>query len=175
MEEATFPRIQVLEDLLVRAIGNVFNTMLQKPVTFKARYDRNQAGESPFYKLGTRDPMVVGTIGFVGEANGVVYIYMHQATASEVASIMTGMDREELAGEWDIVKDVIGEIANMTIGNFKNHLCDLGFNCRITLPTVLRGSKMEVDSLQSAKRETFHFEFQGQPLVIDLFVQEGSA
>jgi hypothetical protein len=47
----------------------------------------------------------------------------------------------------------------MVIGTFKNGICDLGFNCRVTLPTVLRGSQMEVDSVQSASRETFHFEY----------------
>lgn len=175
MEEVSFPRIEVLEDLLVRAIGNVFNTMLQKPIQFIKRYRRDEVGDSPFYALGTRDPLVVGSIGFVGEANGVVYIYMHQQIATEITSMMTGMDVEELTAEFDIVKDVIGEIANMTIGNFKNHICDLGFNCRVTLPTVLRGSQLEVDSLQSAKRETFHFEFIKQPLVIDLFIQEGGS
>lgn len=174
MEQVTFPRMEVLEDLLVRAVGNVFSTMLQKTVEFKSRYQKDQVGDAPFYKLGARDPIVVGSIGFVGEANGVVYMYMHQKIAMSIAGIMTGMEADELADEFDIVRDVIGEIANMTIGNFKNHLCDLGFNCRVTLPTVLRGSHMEVDSVQSAKRETFHFEFLGQPLVIDLFVQEST-
>jgi chemotaxis protein CheX len=175
MEEVSFPRIEVLEDLLIRAVANVFTTMLQKDIAFKRRYSRHEMGETPFYALGTKDPLVVGSIGFVGEANGVVYIYMHQKIASEIASIMTGMGVDELSSEFDIVKDVIGEIANMAIGNFKNHICDLGFNCRVTLPTVLRGSQMEVDSLQSAKRETFQFEFLKQPIVMDLFIQEGGA
>jgi chemotaxis protein CheX len=82
------------------------------------------------------------------------------------------MGVDELASEFEIVKDVVGEISNMTIGGFKNGICDLGFNCRVTLPTVLRGSQMEVDSVQSARRETFHFEFEGQPIVMDLFIQE---
>lgn len=172
MEEIAFPKIEVLENLMVSSIRNVFTTMLSKNLAFKARYGRDKAGIKPFYSLGSKDPLVVGSIGFVGEANGVVYIYMHQAIAFQIASAMTGMGVDELASEFEIVKDVVGEISNMTIGGFKNGICDLGFNCRVTLPTVLRGSQMEVDSVQSARRETFHFEFEGQPIVMDLFIQE---
>ncbi|HNX05206.1 MAG TPA: chemotaxis protein CheX [Opitutales bacterium] len=174
MQEAPFPRIEIVEGLMVNAMKNVFSTMLSRNLEFKARYSREKAGIKPFYSLGTKDPLVVGSIGFVGEANGVVYIYMHQDVAFQIASAMTGMDVAELKGEFEIVKDVVGEVSNMTIGTFKNGLCDLGFNCRVTLPTVLRGSQMEVDSIQSASRETFHFDFQGQPVVMDLFIQENS-
>ncbi len=157
---------------MVAALRNVFSTMLSKNIDFKARYGRDKAGIKPFYSLGSKDPLVVGSIGFVGEANGVVYIYMHQQVAFKIAAAMTGMEESEVAGEFDIVKDVVGEISNMAIGGFKNGICDMGFNCRVTLPTVLRGSQMEVDSVQSASRDTFHFDFEGQPVVMDLFIQE---
>ena len=172
MQEASFPKIEIVEGLMVNAMKNVFSTMLSKNIDFKARYSREQAGLKPFYSLGSKDPLVVGSIGFVGEANGMVYIYMHQEVAFSIAASMTGMSMAEVAGEFEIVKDVIGEVANMAIGTFKNGICDLGFNCRVTLPTVLRGSQMEVDSVQSAKRETFHYEFEGKPIVMDLFIQE---
>ena len=172
MQEASFPKIEIVEGLMVNAMRNVFSTMLSKNLTFKARYSREKAGIKPFYSLGSKDPLVVGSIGFVGEANGVVYIYMHQEVAFAIAAAMTGMEVAEVAGEFDIVKDVVGEVSNMTIGGFKNGICDLGFNCRVTLPTVLRGSQMEVDSMQSASRETFHFDFEGQPIIMDLFIQE---
>jgi len=172
MQEASFPNISVVEGLMVNAMRNVFSTMLSKNIVFKARYDRDKAGIKPFYSLGSKDPLVVGSIGFVGEANGVVYIYMHEAVAFSMAAAMTGMEIAEVAGEFEIVKDVVGEISNMTIGAFKNGICDLGFNCRVTLPTVLRGSQMEVDSVQSAARETFHFELDGQPVVMDLFIHD---
>jgi chemotaxis protein CheX len=172
MQEASFPKIEIVEGLMVNAMRNVFTTMISKNITFKARYSRDKAGIKPFYSLGSKDPLVVGSIGFVGEANGVVYIYMHQEVAFSIAASMTGMEMAEVAGEFEIVKDVVGEVANMTIGAFKNGICDLGFNCRVTLPTVLRGSQMEVDSVHSANRETFHFELEGQPIVMDLFIQE---
>jgi chemotaxis protein CheX len=174
MQEASFPKIEVVESLMVNAMKNVFDTMISKKIEFKARYGRDKAGLKPFYSLGSKDPLVVGSIGFVGEANGVVYIYMHQDVAFAIAAAMTGMEKSEVAKEFEIVKDVIGEVSNMTIGAFKNGICDLGFNCRVTLPTVLRGSQMEVDSVQSATRETFHFEFENQPIVMDLFIQENS-
>lgn len=174
MQEASFPKIEVVEGLMVNAMKNVFGTMLSRGIEFKARFGRDKAGHKPFYSLGSQDPLVVGSIGFVGEANGMVYIYMHQDVAFSIAATMTGMGVGEVSSEFDIVKDVIGEVANMAIGTFKNGICDLGFNCRVTLPTVLRGSQMEVDSVQSATRETFQFEFDGKPIIMDLFIQENS-
>ncbi|MBN2068591.1 MAG: chemotaxis protein CheX [Opitutales bacterium] len=175
MEEITFPEIETLEDLLVNAVDNVFSTMLELKPIYKQYLSSAElkGNNSPFYALGTKDPLMVGSIGFTGEANGVVFIYIEFDVALEITSVMTGMDTAELKSESEIVKDVIGEICNMTIGNFKNGICDLGFNCRVTLPTVLRGNKIEVDSIQSAERYAFCFELFNHPLVIDLFVQKG--
>ena len=72
----------------------------------------------------------------------------------------------------DIIKDVVGEITNMTVGTFKNGICDLGFQCKVTLPTVLRGSQLQVEAVAGAQRWTFDFEAMGRPIVADLFIQE---
>jgi chemotaxis protein CheX len=175
MEEITFPEIETLEDLLVNAVDNVFSTMLELKPVYKQTLSAEElnGNNSPFYALGSKDPLIVGSIGFTGEANGVVFIYIEYEVAIEITSVMTGMDADELKEEMDIIKDVIGEICNMTIGNFKNGICDLGFNCRVTLPTVLRGNQIEVNSIQSAERHAFCFELFNHPLVIDLFVQKG--
>ena len=49
---------------------------------------------------------------------------------------------------------VVGEITNMTVGTFKNGICDLGFQCKVTLPTVLRGSQLQVETVSGAQRWT---------------------
>jgi chemotaxis protein CheX len=175
MEDIAYPSIEVLEDLLVKAVDKVFSTMLKKSPVYKMRLSKEalKGNDSPFYKFGAKDPLVIGCIGFTGEANGVVYIYLEHKVALKITSMMTGMDERELLQEDDILKDVVGEISNMTVGSFKNGICDLGFNCRVTLPTVVRGNKLEVDSIPTADRNVFYFEFLGNPVIIDLFQQKG--
>ncbi len=175
MDEATFPTIDVLTDLLVRAFDKVFNTMLQTKIKFVGRLAQQTGqGTTTIYDFGSRDPLVVGSVGFAGEANGMVYQYMEDTVAVRLAALMTGMTEKELRqpDNLEIVNDVIGELTNMTVGTFKNEICDLGFNCKVTLPTVLRGSQISVDSVSSADRWVFRFEVIGSPLIADLFIQK---
>lgn len=174
MPPVAFPDAAVISDLLADAVKNVFTTMVSVAPTFKCKLTEAELGgdRSPFYKLGSHDPLIVGSIGFTGEANGVIYLYFESDTAYGIAATMTGMERAELEEESDIVNDVIGEISNMIVGNFKNGLCDRGFNCRVTVPTVLRGSHMAVDTINTAERTVFAFDYAGRSFVVDLFVQK---
>jgi chemotaxis protein CheX len=86
-----------------------------------------------------------------------------------------GMTAAEIAMCDDsTVKDVIGEITNMTVGGFKNALCDVGFPCKLTLPTIVRGDHLAVASMKGAERHIFHFDCAGHRLVADIQLkQEG--
>ena len=104
----------------------------------------------------------------------MVYLYMETDLAAQIAAGITGMSTAEVLApdNTEIVKDVVGEITNMTVGTFKNGICDLGFQCKVTLPTVLRGSQLQVETVSGAQRWTFDFEVMGRPLVADLFIQQ---
>ena len=46
----------------------------------------------------------------------------------------------ELQGAGDeVVNDAIGELTNMVVGGFKNALCDAGYPCRLTIPSISAG------------------------------------
>ncbi len=170
LQKASFPSIDEIQEFLVFSITSVCETMIQTGPEFIRRFSHEElVGEhSPFYKAGSKDPLIVGSIGFAGEANGMVYLYMDEILARKITGTMTGLDTAEL----DMVRDVIGEICNMAVGTFKNRLSDLGFPARLTLPTVIHGCNLGVDSSPRAKREVFHFMLFEAPLVIDLFMEE---
>lgn len=174
MEDTTFPDIDTLTKLLENAMLKVMHTTAHMTAKFLRRIPVEESDGTPFYKAGSIDPLIVGSVGFTGEANGMVYLYMEMELACQIAAGITGMTSAEILhpDNHDIVKDVVGEITNMTVGTFKNGICDLGFQCKVTLPTVLRGSQLQVGTVSGAQRWTFSFEVMGRPLIADLFIQE---
>jgi len=70
------------------------------------------------------------------------------------------------------LKDVVGEITNMTVGGFKNALCDTGFPCKLTLPTIVRGDHLAVSGLKNTERHIFHFDCAGHRLVADIQMRQ---
>lgn len=174
MAETTFPDIETITKLLENAVMKVMQTTAHMDAKYLQRHAKGETDGTPFYTAGSRDPLIVGSVGFTGEANGMVYLYMEQDLAAQIAAGITGMSAAELLAPdgFEIVRDVVGEITNMTVGTFKNGICDLGFQCKVTLPTVLRGSQLQVETVSNAQRWTFDFEVKGRPLVADLFIQE---
>jgi chemotaxis protein CheX len=174
MPETSFPDIETLTKLIENAVLKVMQTTAHMNAKFVRRLTIEETDGTPFYKAGSRDPLIVGSVGFTGEANGMVYLYMEMDLAAQIAAGITGMTTAEILqpDNNDIVKDVVGEITNMTVGTFKNGICDLGFQCKVTLPTVLRGSQLQVETVTGAQRWTFSFDVMGRPMIADLFIQE---
>src|ERR1019366_1714480 len=101
--------------------------------------------------------------------NGVVYLCIPDDFAHHAASEILGMTRSEVTMSGDeVVRDVIGEITNMTVGGFKNALCDIGFPCKLTLPTVVRGNNLQVVTLKGVTRHIFQFDCASHRLVADI-------
>ena len=138
--------------------------------------------QSPMYSPMSKDetkesltfivPNVVSTVGFIGAINGLIYLYMNEKLAAQLAANMIGMTESEImeAGD-EVINDAIGEITNMTVGTFKNQLSDKGFPCKLTIPSIMRGSNIQVDSISRANRRTYRFIVGEHVLIADLFMQ----
>jgi len=113
-----------------------------------------------------------GSVGFVGDINGLVYLCIPDDFARYAASRILGMSpgEVELGGD-DVVKDVIGEVTNMTVGGFKNSLCDVGYPCKLTLPTIVRGDNLSVAAIKGAARHVFAFDCAGHRLIADIQIK----
>lgn len=160
----------LLEEAVTRAVKEVFSTMLQKPAVL---LPGDPATENDSICL--EQPHVVGTVGFIGSINGLIYLYMEVGFAEQCAAGLLGMDVTEVAELGDEgVNDAIGELTNMTVGMFKNQLSDRGYPCKLTIPSILRGSSFRIEPISSATRRIYRFDVAGHSLIADLLMQPSS-
>ncbi|MFI5336184.1 MAG: chemotaxis protein CheX [Opitutales bacterium] len=169
----------LIRDNISRAISDVFKTMLGRKAelvqtTSPGTNDCWPPTPSEDGAAGT--PQVVGTVGFLGDANGLIYLYLPLPFAVLVTCHLLGMTEAEIeeAGD-EVINDAIGELTNMTVGSFKNGLCDAGFPCRLTIPSILRGSNFSVEPISSASRYIYHYDCGGHTIVTDILLKTDSA
>jgi chemotaxis protein CheX len=163
--------VQITEALIRehinRAVRHVFKIMVGREPTF--------AGEAGLVRgrasLSNR-PQVVGTVGFVGECNGLIYLHLDLAFAKACTRHMLGMTEAELdtAGD-EVINDAIGELTNMTVGSFKNGLCDAGHPCKLTIPSILRGTNFSIEPISSAVRHVYYFDYAEHRVVADILMK----
>jgi chemotaxis protein CheX len=167
----------LIRDNINRAVCDVFKTMLHRPAKLA---QASVTGGVHGRQVGLREedlagnPQVVGTVGFLGEINGLIYLYFDGAFAKHCTCEMLGMSPAELeaAGE-EVINDAIGEITNMTVGSFKNGLNDHGFPCKLTIPSILRGRNFCIEPITDSQRYVYLFESDGQRLVADILLKCG--
>lgn len=164
---------QELNQLTSNALSSVFETMLGNEVQFKGAADYS-GQKAPFPDLGgaEKNMIFVGSVGFVGSVNGVIYLYMKSNFAEHAAQKITGLDEDEV--DFEIVSDVCGEMTNVFAGGFKNALADLGYNSVLTIPTVLSGDELYISTLGVVKHLRHNFTSSGEEIVADLVMAERS-
>lgn len=157
----------LVQDSIIRAVKNVCATMLKREAGFVEKT------VDAAYEGFREKPHVFGSVGFVGDIAGIVYLCIPDDFAQDAAARVLGMSPAEVEMSGDAaVKDVVGEITNMTVGGFKNALCNIGFPCKLTLPTIVRGDHLAVASLKGADRHTFHFDCAGHRLIADIQLKQ---
>lgn len=167
----------LIRNNITRATSDVFKTMLGLELVLKSPSGPGTASWPPMQKShGPIDtgPHIVGAVGFIGSINGLLYLYLDLPFARLCTGHMLGMSDAELeeAGD-EVINDAIGEITNMTVGSFKNGLCDAGFPCTLTIPSILRGSSFSIEPISSVARQTYSFECSGHRIVTDILMKIG--
>ena len=76
---------------------------------------------------------VAALVEITGDIEGRVIFDMNSATATKVASFLTGSDVEESE---DLVRETVCELANMVVGNAVTTLNDQGMRFKISPPQV---------------------------------------
>jgi chemotaxis protein CheX len=153
----------VIHDSIVRAVESVFKTMIGREIIFVEKTN------TPAATAADWTSQIFGNVGFVGDASGLIYLCLTEDFASDLTGRILGMSPAEVEMNGsEVVTDAIGEVTNMTVGGFKNTLCDLGHSCKLTLPTIVRGRNLSVAAIKSATRYVFHFDCAGQRLVADI-------
>ncbi len=157
---------KLIRDHVTRAVSEVFTTMLARETRLVSAATQTAELTDPSL------PQVVGTVGFIGDLNGLIYLYFPVPFAHLVSRHLLGMNEAELAeaGE-ETVNDAVGELTNMCVGTFKNGLADTGFECRLTIPSILRGSNFCIESINEARRYVYAFECEGHRIVTDILLE----
>lgn len=145
--------------------------MLDSDVAFQSASDLSGA-KAPFPNLGgaEKSMIFVGSVGFVGTVNGIVYLYMKSHFAEAAAKKITGLEGDDL--DFDIISDVCGEMTNVFAGGFKNALADRGYESVLTIPTVLSGDELYISTLGVVRHLRHNFVSQGDETVADLVLAE---
>lgn len=150
---------------ITRAVTDVLKVMLKARV--EAVAPGGPWGEvPPEVTAQLAAPHVVGSVGFVGDINGLVYLCLPTPFARMATCRLLGLSESELADAGEApVTDAVGELTNMTVGSFKNALCDAGFPCMLTIPSIITGSQISVASVGDTERCLYAFECSGHRLV----------
>ncbi len=139
-----------------RAVTDVFRTMLGRRAILCAPADP-AARES--LSFSAPRAQIAGTVGFVGELQGQVYLRFDLGFAQICVGHLLGLNQTELARAGDeVVDDAIGELTNMTVGCFKTGLSDLGYPCMMTSPSILRGNHFSVAPVSSVVHHVIDFD-----------------
>ncbi|RYG86270.1 hypothetical protein EON77_04080, partial [bacterium] len=83
-------------------------------------------------------------IGITGEAHGHVTLGMSLATAKRIASSMIGAPIITFDA---LASSALGELGNMVCGNALLAISETGIVCDITPPTIIKGAKVEISTL----------------------------
>lgn len=141
-------------------LADVFDTMLSLKVVLVP-----QAAPPEF------DERVTGCVGFAGEhVTGAVYIHLSAPFASQVAAAMLGITPAEISGEQE-VNDVVGEMANMLTGGLKSWLCDIGSECAVSTPAIIRGRSFAIEAVPDVARECLVFESGSSRILVEIHVK----
>ena len=133
MSNSNMPDGELFLSTINRYVPEVMQTMvgvMAKPGT------GNSNAPQPSSLVG-----VTGSIGLSGKVNGMVYTAFSYDLAKCVAEKILGGS----ASEQD-VSDVVAELTNMITGNLKSQLCDTGFNCSLSIPSVVKGDDIRVSA-----------------------------
>jgi len=154
-----------LEEYINNTITNVFDTMLSMQASPVEAGMKDDA-------VARKGPRIVGSVGLSGDVMGNISIQVSDVFAREITAAMLGMEEEEIESDEE-VHDVIGEISNMVGGDLKSRLCDVGFPCSLSIPSITSGTDFKIESTGWSRHEQFALACDGHSVVIEVFIRPG--
>lgn len=139
----------VLAGNLDRAVDEVFSTMLGVGC--------QPARETAAPEEGASRDSISAVIGLAGALSGSLVLDSSGPAARRMAGRMTGVEPAEVDA---VVRDAIGEIANMLAGAWKGYDAELASGCLLSTPTVVAGTSYEWFSQRAPLRIERSYAFE---------------
>lgn len=153
--------IEQIDQLAREAVKEVFHSMLSMDVN----------PEDPTPLTPDPDGQIIGSVGFIGEATGIIYLYAGAGFARVITSRLLGITEAEV-DPGEMVTDAIGELSNMVVGYVKSRLCDRGLPCTLTIPSVVRGQQLSVEGSAQVTRRAIGFRNCKYHLLAEVMLKE---
>lgn len=115
---------------------------------------------------------IVGSVSLAGSVSGTVNIHVGNTFACRITANMLGMELDEIDSDEEI-HDVIGELSNMIGGDLKSRLCDAGFECQLSIPSITSGKDFKIESKGWAVNEIVCFQYEDHVALIEAFIKNG--
>lgn len=155
----SFALLLAMSDPLVRAIFNAFHTMLDIELTALA----------PKELTALETEHVLGEVTFEGKTAGLVHLRLPNSAVPIIGERLLGLTADDLADP-AIANDVIGEMCNMVVGNFKSNLCDAGLQCKLSAPKLTRTADFKLQVVNGGTSERYAFQAKELEFFTDLSV-----
>ena len=150
-----------LKTFVTKTLTEVFDKMLSMNLE---QFDECEEG------IGDGN-QIVGSVGFAGKVMGNVNILVSSDFARLMTAEIQGVETEEIEGEEEVF-DVVGELCNMVGGNIKSRLCDSGFSCELSIPSVTGGNDLKIDSMGWDRCECFGFKYRENAALVQVHIKK---
>jgi len=150
-----------LKGFVTKAVQGVFQTMLSMPLELE---------DPPDLQSVTTGQHIAGTVGFAGAVMGNVSIFVSRQFAREMTAAMLGMTVDDIGSDEE-VHDVIGEVCNMVGGDLKSRLCDSGFTCLLSIPSVTFGESFRTESKGWDRHERYGVRNSHHSALMEVYIK----
>lgn len=151
---------EAVEGFTREAVRDVFRQMLAMEVM----------DDEPSPLAAQPGGQIIGSVGFIGQATGIVYLFAGVGLARFITGAMLGLAETEV--DDDMVNDAFGELSNMVVGSVKSQLCDHGWLCELTIPSIVRGNELQVESVAHGKKTIFGFRLGEHRLLVEITIKD---
>jgi chemotaxis protein CheX len=156
-------QLEQIEELTQQAVREVFQSMLSMDLALEPAVSLPPDPEGE----------IIGSVGFIGQTSGVIHLKGGLGLARMLTSRMLGITVQEVDGS-EMVNDAIGELSNMVGGFVKSRLCDRGWSCTLTIPSIVRGQQLSIEASTHTKRKILGFGCGAHHLLAELLLKESA-
>ena len=133
-------KAEFLNPFVKSVIGIIGDTISETPVKGKIFLRKK-------YPYKTEDVAII--VGIAGKISGQLVLSLTDECARGIAAVML---MEEQVPELDeFAQSALAEMSNMITANATIGLCEAGYTCDITPPTVITGKQMEISCKEEIK------------------------